>query len=151
LVHTIKGAAGNLSAKNVYLEANILESEIRVNRFDDVELLLEKLGQALDQIFTSISLIKKDVEDIRSSHPGGADITLMKPILNKLEKLLQDNNMDAVECIEEIVRDTKNTAFAEKTAEMKDYVDQYNFEGAVGILNEILHNTREASENEKGK
>jgi len=151
LVHTIKGAAGNLGAKNVYLEANILESEIRVNRFDDVELLLEKLGQALEQIFTSISLIKKDVEDIQSSHPGGADISLMKPILNKLEKLLQDNNVDAVECIEEIVRDTKNTAFFEKTVEMKDYVDRYDFEGAVGILNEILHNTREASENEKGK
>jgi len=151
LVHTIKGAAGNLSAKDVYLEASILESEISVNRFDDVELLLEKLGQALEQIFTSISFIKKNVEDIQSSHPGGVDISLMRPILDKFRKLLLDNNMDAVECIEKIVRDTKNTAFAEKTAEMRNYVVQYDFEGAVDILNEILHSTKEVSENEKEK
>lgn len=143
MVHIIKGEAGNLSVQEVYLKASALEAEFMVNRFDDVELMLEQLKQALEQTFTSISLMEKDIEDIQSSSPSGADISLLKPILYKLEKLLQDNNMDALECVEEIEIEVKNFAFAEKISELKDYVDQYDFEDALGILNEIFYRIEE--------
>ena len=81
LVHAIKGAAGNLSAQDAYLEASALEAKFRANRLDDVELLLAQLENALEQTFGSISLLEKDVEDIKNLHPGVADISIMKPIL----------------------------------------------------------------------
>jgi len=74
----------------------------------------------------------------------------LKQILKYLEKLLKDNNMDVVECIEEIVQETKNTVLSEKIAEMKDYVEQYDFEGALGILDEILNGIGGDSEDERG-
>ena len=149
LAHTIKGAAGNVGAQAVYLAADALEDEFRDNKTENAEPLLEQFEQALKQILASIALLEENVEDLQSSDPGGADPSLLKPILAKLEKLLRDNDMDAAECVEEIVRQAKNTAFAEKAAELKDYVDQYNFEGALGTLNELLKIIGEVSGDEK--
>lgn len=146
LVHNIKGAAGNLSAEDVYLYASKLEDELSFNRFYEVELLLEQLEHALDQTFTSISLMEIKVQDAQSSYLQVVDITLHKQILNKLQKLLLNNNMDALECIEEALRESKDTAFCEKVIEMKDYVDQYDFEAALVILNEVLYSIGEEPE-----
>lgn len=116
-----------------------------------MELLLEQLEQALDQTFTSISLMKIKVEDAQSSYIQVADITLHKQILNKLQELLLDNNIDAVECVEEVVRELKDTAFGEKITAIKDNVNQYNFEDALVILNEILYSIGEESKDGKAK
>ena len=139
LVHTIKGAAGNLGAQDVYIDSGALEAELKTNRPANVELLLKKLEQALEQTFASIALVEKNNQNIQSLCPDGADTTLLIPILNKLEKLLHDNDMDSAECVEEIVRQTKNTVFSEKTTKMKNYVEQFDFEGALSILDEILN------------
>ena len=143
IVHIIKGEAGNLSIQEVYLKASALEAEFMVNRLDDIELMLEQFKQALEQTFNSIILMETDIEDIQNSSPSGLDITLLDPILYKLEKLLQNNNMDAAECVEEIERQVINTTFVEKIAEIKEYVDQYRFEDALSILNEILYSIKE--------
>ncbi len=151
LAHTIKGAAGNIGAQDVYLNAGALEAEFRVNTLNDVKLFLEQLEQALEQTLASISLsiMMKNMEAMQNTRPVGADIVLLKPILDKLGKLLHDNDMDAVECVEEIVRQTKNTSFSKKAAEMKDYVDQYDFEGALSIFNETLNGIGEVSDDGK--
>jgi len=149
LAHTIKGAAGNIGAQDVYIDSGALETELKTNRPDNVELLIEKLEQALKQTFKSISHLKINDEDIQSLHPDGADTSLLKPILDKLGKLLLDNNMDAVEYVEKIVILAKNTTFSERATEMKGYAEQYDFEGALSILKEILNNVGEVSGNEK--
>ncbi|MBK5244613.1 MAG: response regulator [Eubacteriaceae bacterium] len=149
LVHTIKGAAGNVGAQDVYIDSDALEAELKTNRPANVGLLLGKLEQALEQIFASIVLMAKNDEDTQSSHLNGEDTSHLKPILDKLKKLLLDNNMDAVEYVEKIVRLAKSTPFSEKATEMKGYAEQYDFEGALGILKEILNNIGEVSENEK--
>ena len=146
LVHTLKGAAGNLSAENVYIEASALEAELRTNGLGEADLLLEQLEQSLEQNYNSISLMESYDEVIQSSYAREVDISQLKPILDKLEKLLRDNNMDAVECIEEIVRESKDTAFAEKVAELKAYVDLYDFEGGLVILSGMLDNIEKKSE-----
>jgi len=138
LAHTIKGAAGNLGAQDVYLNAGVLEAEFRLNTLNDVELVLEQFEQALEQVFLSISRMEKNMEDIHSSHPNQADMSLLKPIFDELEELLHDSNMDAVKSAEAIVMQTQNTALSGKAVELKDHVDQYNFEGALDVLNEIL-------------
>jgi signal transduction histidine kinase/CheY-like chemotaxis protein/HPt (histidine-containing phosphotransfer) domain-containing protein len=148
LAHTIKGAAGNIGAQDVYVDASALEAGLRANKFDEVELLLGHFEHILEQTFTSISHMGKNSEDMQDSqysHSDRADMSQLKPILDKLEKLLSENNMEAVECVEELVTQAKNAAFALKTVEMKDYVDQYDFEGALGIFNEIRNSMGEVS------
>jgi two-component system, sensor histidine kinase and response regulator len=146
LAHNIKGAAGNLGAQEVYLSASALAAEFKANRTKDVELLMKQFEQALEQVFASILLMGKNVDEVQDSNMVVADISLLKPIYYKLGKLLNSNNMDAGECVEEIVRQVRNTVFEEKTAQMKDYVDQYDFDSASDILNEILISLGEASE-----
>jgi two-component system sensor histidine kinase/response regulator len=149
LVHTIKGAAGNLGIQDAYVSASALEAELRGKGPDSAELLIKQLEQALEQAFASISLSEKTPDDVKSSNPGGADMSQLTPMLNDLKYLLLDNNMDALECVEEIVSQAKNTAFAEKTSNMKDYADQYDFKGALGILDELLNHSGQVLEDGK--
>jgi HPt (histidine-containing phosphotransfer) domain-containing protein len=140
LAHTIKGAAGNIGARDVYLDAGALEAELKTEKPDGVEPLLKQLDQTLVQIFTSIALLGNDDEDSVHSNVEGAELHLLKISLLEMKKLLQDNNMDAVESAQTIIMHAKNTPFAEITAKIKNHVDQYDFEGALVILNEILMN-----------
>ncbi|MCB2309707.1 response regulator [Clostridium tagluense] len=144
LVHNIKGAGGNLGARDIYLEASAIEAELNNNSLHYTEMLLVQLEKSLDKILTAISLMKKDIgDDIQNSQTGGVDIALIKPLLDKLEKLLVHNNMDAVGCVEEIVKGSKNMSFAENIIGIKNYVAQYDFEGALDILNKIFHSIGE--------
>lgn len=44
LTHTIKGSSGNLGMNEVFEAATILNDEIRSEKLDNVEILLEKFG-----------------------------------------------------------------------------------------------------------
>ena len=144
LAHTLKGAAGNIGAHDVYLIADAFEAALSVNRADSIDVLLKQLEKVLEQAFTSILLIKITDKELQSEHLGRANLPLIKPVLDKLGKLLYDNSMDAGECAEEIVKLTKNTVFAWRAAELQFNVDQYYFEAALGSFNGLLKNVEEA-------
>lgn len=144
LAHTIKGAAGNIGSRDVYLDADALEAEFKANDLNNVELLLMQLEQELELAFTSISTLEDNAEETQSLPTGAADKSLLKPILDRMGKLLNENNMDAVTCAKELAMQTKNSVLSVKTAEMKDCVDQYDFDGALCIFNRILNDPEEA-------
>ena len=148
IVHTLKGASGSLGIQDVYLSSSALEAELRADRLDSAELFIERLEQALEQALASISLLGKIPGAVKSSNPGGADVSQLNPILRKLKNLLLDKNLDAVDCVEEIVIQAKSTALADITENMKDYVDQYDFDVALGILDEILDHIRQELQDE---
>lgn len=150
LAHTIKGVAGNIGARKVYLDAEELENELKADRQDYVEPLLMQLNQELVQIFDSIALMEKEAEESETIDRCVTEMSLLKPSLYKLEKLLQDNDIEAVQSAETIALYTTNTVFAEKTTRIKDNINQYDFEGALVILNEIIINMEEEEKGGKG-
>jgi len=144
VAHTIKGAAGNLGAQAVYLATSELTDAFRSKRLDNAETLLKKLEQALEQAFASISLLDQNIEE-ESHNSNEADLPVLKPVIDKLEKLLSENDIDSIGYVEEFIKQTGNTIYAEKAEKMKDYINQYNFEDALGILHEILDSIGEVS------
>jgi hypothetical protein len=46
--------------------------------------------------------------------------------------------MDAAEVVQEIVKQSVNTAFSEKATDMENLICQYDYEGALAILNEMI-------------
>jgi len=60
------------------------------------------------------------------------------PRLEKLDELLHDNNTEAAEYTEELVKHTKNTAFAAQAEELKYYVDRYDFERAIDSFDQLF-------------
>ena len=148
IAHTIKGAAGNLGAQDVYLASSKLSDEIRINTGQNAGPLLMDLERALKQAFVSISLLDKSVEETQNPYSDKLDLELIRPVMDQLEKLLIENDLDSVECIKVLVNLTENTIYAEKTIEMKDSIDRYNFEDAARVLNEMLTIIKEASKDD---
>jgi len=151
LAHTIKGAAGNLGAQAVYLATSELTDEFRSKRLDNAEPLLKKLDQALEQAFASIALLDQNIEEVESHNSDEADLPVLKtlkPVIDKLEKLLYENDIDSVGYVEEFIKQTGNTIYAEKVAKIRDYINRYNFEDALGILHEILDSMGAVSKDE---
>ena len=142
LAHTFKGIAGDIAAQKVYRLAGDLETEIHIENLHNVKALLRQLEQVLEQVFTSIASLEKSFEKGPTSELKPVNYSILNPLLDKLVKLLNKNDMDAVECLEEIARQTEQTSLAQKVTEMKEYGDQYYFLEALKVLDDINENAK---------
>jgi len=137
LVHTIKGTAGNIGAHEVFTDAGALEAAFRGITHENVEPLIGQLEKSLKLVFTSIAFWEEKSAEISGVEHDGANVAPLMSSLEELAKLLNDNDLAASEYLEEIVIQTKNAAFSEQVAQIKELVDQYDFEGAKVILRAI--------------
>jgi len=126
----------------------IRPDEFRSKRLDNAEPLLKKLDQALEQAFASIALLDQNIEEVESHNLDGTDIHVLKPVIEKLGKLLCENDIDSIGYVEEFIKHIGNTFYAEKAAKIKDYINRYNFEDALDILQEISDSIGEVSKDE---
>ena len=150
LAHTVKGIAGDIAAQEIYRLASELESEIHAESFHNVEALLRQLEQVLARVFASIASLERSVEKCQPSYLKPVNLAILNPLLVKLAKLLNENDMEAVECLEEITKQTEQTSFAHKVMEMKEYSDQYYFQEALKVLDDINKNAKSQFLDEEG-
>jgi PAS domain S-box-containing protein len=137
LVHSLKGAAGNLSIRDVFLDSSTLESAFKINRLDFIELLLEKLEESLEQSFVTILALEKSFLGAQDATEVKGDAFKLQSSLIKLENLIYDCDLEALECIADIVSHTKDYNFFDKAEELKKSIDHYDFDRAIIIFNEI--------------
>ncbi len=139
LAHTIKGISGEIAARVVNEVAADIEQEL-IGGNSQVDKKLMVLDNALDIIFASPFFTAKEAEEKDLESLKTLDRHLLKRSLNKLEALLLDYDMDASDQIDKIELMAKGTFISSKVVEMKDYGDQYDFDGALRILEEINEN-----------
>jgi HPt (histidine-containing phosphotransfer) domain-containing protein len=138
LTHTIKGIAGTLGAHDISSAAGAIEVELRTSRNDDNRaVLIAQLEKAFEQAFPSIALLEETDVKIQSSEDEVTDISTLIPMLEKLATLIDTHDMDSRKCLEDIIDKTRNTDFFGKVQEMIEYVEQYDFNSAARILNEM--------------
>ncbi len=58
LAHTIKGVAGNIGARNLYLAATDLEAALRQKQIGNIAGLLDAFSEALDLVLGSIAALE---------------------------------------------------------------------------------------------
>ena len=63
--------------------------------------------------------------------------------------MLSDNDLAAGEFLEDIASRPPMTSFSDKIAQIKGLVDQYDYDGALEILNETLRAMKEGVENDR--
>ncbi len=146
--HTVKGAAGNLGAQEVYSAASNLEAELRALKQDNLEPLIDHLEQALIQVIDSIASLEHDFEDKdNTAKSDEVDITDLLSRLDELMKLIEDHDMDAVEYLESIITKLKNTALSSAFIEMREKLEQYDFDGVRHHMNAIISKLKKEEDN----
>ena len=134
---SIKGAAGNLSIHDVFLDSDTLETAIKINRLIFVDLLLDKLEQSLEQSFKTILSLDDSIKRLLDSEITKDESFQMLTHLNLLETLIDSNDVEAISCIDDIVKQANGLTFAEKALELKKIIDKYDYDHAKTVFDEL--------------
>lgn len=111
LAHTLKGAAGNISAHALHASATELDDAIKSSAtIDDLEPLLQTAGTALKDVFAAIADVssQSDIGSLPAGDPvgGAAPVTPdeFTAALADLERLIQDSDPVGVEAPIDVLR-----------------------------------------------
>ena len=134
LAHSVKGVAGNLSARKLLDAAAKLEKAIEDKQHESFPSLLENFKTNLDEIVVSIGKLKQSEETAKTEE--SADITdgapvdpeVLLPLMIKLLGYLHGMDSGAVETFEELKPMLINTPSTRELIErMEEQVDSFEF------------------------
>lgn len=137
LAHSIKGLAGIIAANDLFIISADIEKQIHIGNSDKAKELTEILDRELSRVLISLENLEQNVNSSQCVNPVYISTPMINILLSKLTQFLLDNDFQAIECIEELLRQTQGTSVAAIVLEMKFYTDQYNFEEAVKFLPKI--------------
>ncbi|QTA92375.1 response regulator [Desulfonema magnum] len=145
LVHTLKGTAGNLSATELFLAAQNLESAIREKQSDtgtDVEQMICDMEDALLQVMESVRIFEEipeiKYEDNRSAEEETLNLSEIRPMLAGLDKLLTENNIEAESQIESLKKYMIPYGLREEHQQLEAQIARFDFKSAQKILAKII-------------
>ncbi|MFK5894542.1 MAG: response regulator, partial [Pseudomonadota bacterium] len=101
-VHSLKGVAGNIGAKDVQYTAQRLELACHEHQSAEV------IGPLLDEVVYSLSIVLESLEAIKEPtaklavEDEALDTEKLKSLLMQLRELLEDDDADAADVVEEI-------------------------------------------------
>lgn len=148
IIHTIKGAAGNLGAQEVYDVSAELES--MADKFEKgyLEPFLENLNKVMDEVFSSIAKIEVNNERITNPEQYQEGNLILTSALVELSELLNDNDISAVESIDNIISRFQTSVLYDKLTLIKGFIDQYDYARALEILGEAIRIVKEVEQND---
>jgi signal transduction histidine kinase/CheY-like chemotaxis protein len=142
LVHTIKGAAGNLGAKELFSTAIKLEDSLKTTNINHETA--ELFYKNMDSIIVTLSSL--DAVESRSidysPHPTIDKVELM-PMLNELKILLDQGNTKASFVLDKIYP-VVGSAYKENFITLEEQIDDFEFDEALQTLATFI-NTMENS------
>jgi|GEM_PF-6199885 len=145
LSHSVKGAAGNLSASEIYTAASELERAITIKDSDAIKTMIANLDQTLRTAIASIRDLEHSVEAIepyyeseppeeKSGTINMERLALIIPQLyQSLEKFSTAAEIDMVVLKESI----GEAMFLEEIRELEKQIDNYDFDKALPPLKKI--------------
>lgn len=143
LAHTIKGMAGNLSAKPLFSASQALEKGIRENRQREWGAQLNTFEQTLNQVIESIRSIKitdnsTPFEKNSNTAPAKAvDLITVEPIVNKLAYFLSENDTEANEWMKSLEKHLEGCGFGKELSQLREQAESLDYNAALTHLHEI--------------
>jgi two-component system sensor histidine kinase/response regulator len=129
LLHTLKGSAATLGARELADAAAILEIALRKSN----DVVLDDLARALDAFRAAAARIPIRAYDGGNGRPA-ATLEEVKPLLDRLAQLLPQNNLGALECFQELKKLVGSTGAVES---LEDALDRLDFRAAIPHLKSL--------------
>jgi two-component system sensor histidine kinase/response regulator len=133
--HSLKGAAANLGATTVANAAAVVETALKTGQI--VQPLLDTLATKLRSIVQAIrsALPSEQVGEIASA--ATADPGFVAAHLQKLTKLLSNDDGDAADFILEAQPELAKVLTGSEITSLRDFVSNYDFVGALKCVSAI--------------
>lgn len=149
LLHSLKGVAGNIGAKDLAELSRQLEIKVKNNNLDsEYESLMSPAKQSLDLLIKGIKHLeeKYSSEDVVAISQPLPKYDRLKPYFEKLESLMADNNMRSRDYLETVEDTFKETPIKDFLSPVKDHLNQFNFSQATAIFAKLTNELQSASE-----
>jgi two-component system sensor histidine kinase/response regulator len=144
LLHTLKGVAGNIGAKDLHDRVLALEREFVQSDVVDDSVFLEKfepVKEGLLEVQESINSLVSKSEVVDSVEMASAEQEInqaaLEPILEQLDTLLLDSDTDAEKVAEQLAELCNHKRFSDKLAVLQDQIGQYEFDEARETVHDI--------------
>ncbi|MBT3924053.1 MAG: response regulator [Nitrospina sp.] len=142
LLHSLKGVAGNIAAKDLVDKATQIEKKLKTNNLGvEFDSLLDSAEQSMDQLITGIARLEQNesennIAEISKPLPKYEELV---PYIKELKGLILDNNLRALDCITTIEETFKETPIKEFLRPVKDHLNQFCFSKASITLAELAN------------
>ncbi len=144
IAHSLKGAAGNLSANAVFKAAGALESALRSGKSTGLEKLLFRLEYSLKQVIESVSFLAHAGSEIQSKvgerKPEGVrqvKIDAVIPLLSRFHSLLRKNSMEARKLMPQMSGTFGGTSFGKDVESIELNLSRLDFKPARKTVEDI--------------
>ncbi|ATX82385.1 Signal transduction histidine kinase [Mariprofundus ferrinatatus] len=156
LMHSLKGVAGNIGAKTLHAEAARLEGLLQDGGTiaeDDYSSVEKSMAEVITSISSGIGGEQAEIEPefpegqeeaVEAELSGEFDREQADAVLARMRAMLEDYNGDAVDLLGELEAVLANTAIAAKLPRMKKYLDGYDFDAALLLLEGVEQDVRKA-------
>ncbi len=140
LVHTTKGVSGNIGALELHKASETLEAAIKNRDVEKTEKFLtaftDELRKVIEQLGSVLPQKAPSVTNVQMLKP--VDPEVLRRLLSNLHKLLADDDSEAVDYLDEIWDDLTETIDNASLSQLKNKVDQFAFDEAIDILQQIV-------------
>lgn len=140
--HTLKGLCGTIGANNIRIELISFESLLKNERYENIERYCEILNvvfnktlKEIDKYISSNDNTKKD-ETIEFEKEV-LEEKKIKDILNKLNKALNEGEVDAISIFNDNEGILSGYLGKEKSNKIKEKLEEYDFESVIDILKKV--------------
>jgi signal transduction histidine kinase/CheY-like chemotaxis protein len=131
--HTLKGTAGNLGARGVQDAASRLVLACHENRPKEVvDALLASTLAELGPVIAGLLGMDRGTE--LQAETANVDVAALRPELERLMMLLNNDDADAVDLVEELAKKARGSPLADVLREAKRHVEQFDFDVALECL-----------------
>jgi two-component system sensor histidine kinase/response regulator len=137
--HTIKGLAGNIGAIKMAECAGVVEDMLRRGESDGLALVLDAMEQELATLLERIVAVmgSPQVMEEAPAVKGNVNMVVLACELRQLAALLADDDSKAGKIVDGIADSLAAAGQDASAKQLKKLIAKYDFEGAMGKLNEI--------------
>lgn len=136
-VHTLKGVAGNIGALTLYEAAAQLETALRNESYDKVELLYLPFNQAIKEVLGELQEWMENQPSTPVLIGNNNNRTKSLEIINTLRPLLAEANAEAMGLLFDISENLTSPQSSELVNLLVNQIDNMDFEESIETLNQI--------------
>lgn len=140
MAHSIKGAAGNIGAFNLFDVSSNMEYSIKEKLYDDLAELINKFNFHMQETVNSIEVIIAKKTSIKEEVFIELNEDLIEDLKENIKELrvqLLDNNSKALNEMDKILKYLLNSKIKAKAEDLKKSIVMFEFEKALEILSDI--------------
>ena len=142
LAHTIRGMAGNLSAKKLFIAAELLEKAIKAGQKEAWVDLLADFKIELMQILQSIVALITEEKSQSFAAKYSLDIAKVSSIVAELSGLIDANNLTSLPCFESLKQALAPGVLLYEIETLERALNQLQFDDAQAALTVLLVSAR---------